>query len=171
MKSKIEDLKAKDVMNKKVIKILAHANLMELRTLFRTRQITGVPVIDDYGKLIGVISETDLVQADTHRSKNHEGDVHDYFKDDWQSQETVMDFETHGLETDALQEKTVEELMTPWVVSAAEETPLTEIAKQMHQEHVHRILIINQKKCLTGIVTSMDIVKAVSQLNGKKEKA
>jgi len=58
-------LSASDVMIKDVITVRESTPLKEVARLFSERKITGAPVVDDQGKLVGVISETDIIRKTT----------------------------------------------------------------------------------------------------------
>jgi CBS domain-containing protein len=58
-------LTASDVMIKDVITVRESTPLKEVARLFSERKITGAPVVDEQGKLVGVISETDIIRKTT----------------------------------------------------------------------------------------------------------
>ena len=53
--------------------------------------------------------------------------------------------------------------MTPWTVSAHEETPISEVARMMVDRRVHRVLVVGDDLQLRGIITSMDIARVVAE--------
>ncbi|MDD5686528.1 MAG: CBS domain-containing protein [Elusimicrobia bacterium] len=54
-------LKAKDVMTKKVVTISKDATLMDVMELLESKRITGIPVVDTGEKVIGIITEKDIL--------------------------------------------------------------------------------------------------------------
>jgi CBS domain-containing protein len=54
-------MKARDVMTSPVITIKRTASVREAAKLFLERHISGVPVVDDLGKLVGMVTEGDLI--------------------------------------------------------------------------------------------------------------
>ena len=118
---------AKDIMRKRVITVTPRMTLKETAKLLTKRGISGAPVVGPQGKVVGVISQTDLV---------------------W-------------VENDPM--RRVEQAMTPWGVSFEEETPVKDIARQMLAKRIHRV-IITRKGELCGIVTSMDMLRALLKL-------
>jgi CBS domain-containing protein len=56
--------------------------------------------------------------------------------------------------------KTVAAVMTPWTVSFEEDTDVTELARQMLSKKIHRVIVTNGGR-LSGIITSMDMVRAL----------
>jgi len=160
----MEHLKAKDIMEREVIQVPASLTISELAQLFEAKHITGAPVVDDFGKLIGVVSETDLMHLSAHHERERE-ETHPYFKE----------FEEEGLfkedidfdELNKPTEKTVDEIMTPWTYSAPEEASVADVAGLMIKYGVHRVIIVDANAQVKGIVTTMDIARAVAHLCGE----
>ena len=154
---------AKDIMRTEVIKAYAGMSLKDLAQLFETEHITGVPVVEGKDKLIGVISETDLVRFEAHRS--HVGEeAHSYIKEEA--------IEGDGKESPYLlndpEEKTVEDIMTPWSISTYEDTPIAEVAKTMIKQRIHRVFVTDRNLKLKGIITTMDIVRVMAEFSERK---
>ncbi len=170
---KTNDLKAKDIMKTDVIKAYGSMTLTELAALFETEHITGAPVIEGSEKLIGVVSETDFVKeralhTDDHKAKQT---VHPYFKDSGngivnsESEEEVESF------VQGSDERTVEEIMTPWTISVSENAPVVEIASIMVKHHIHRVLVTDKQFHLKGIITTMDLVRLMANGYGHKSES
>ena len=160
MKS-IKALAAKDIMHRDVVRAHWNMTIPELERLFEEKRITGAPVVDDFGKLMGVVSETDIVRFDTSHPRQQET-PHTYFKAIWEEGESPAERE-ESEDCDVLKEKTVEDIMTPWTVSAHEETPISEVARMMVDRRVHRVLVVGDDLQLRGIITSMDIARVVAE--------
>ena len=143
-------MKAKDIMHRGVVTVMPLATLSELSDILSKHKISGVPVVDNRGNLMGVVSQTDIVR----RGKRNPEDLPDYYKD-------VLPL--FGAVKRELEEETVFNLMTPAVLSADEETPVIDLARQMLARHIHRIPITKEKR-LTGIVSTMDLVRAFLEL-------
>ncbi|MBI1977801.1 MAG: CBS domain-containing protein [Candidatus Omnitrophica bacterium] len=159
-------LLAKDIMHRDVIKVSWNMPISELAQLFEEKNITGAPVIDDFGKLIGVVSETDVIRYDASQPHSREN-PHSYFQSDLEGEgddEKDLLSETKEFEDESvLREKTVEDIMTPWTISTQEDAQISEVAKMMVERHVHRVLIVDGKSQLKGIVTTMDIARVVAE--------
>lgn len=146
-------MKAKDIMRKKVVTVTGAMTLRELAKLLVEKRISGAPVVDGRGKLIGVVSQTDLVRHE--REAGTERAVPAYYKDheDW-----VL---ARGLQFEDPDFTRVEDIMTPAVLSADELTPVEELARTMLRRRVHR-LIVTDKGRLRGIVSATDLLKVVA---------
>lgn len=159
---------AKDIMHRDVIKVSWNMPISELEQLFEEKNITGAPVVDDFGKLIGVVSETDVIRYDASEPHSREN-PHAYFRSGLEKEEKEgeeedsLDEGEESKDEAVLSEKTVEDIMTPWTISAHEDASISEIAKMMVERHVHRVLIVDGKSQLKGIVTTMDIAKVVAE--------
>lgn len=141
---------AKDIMRKKVITIERYQTVQELAQLLQERSITGVPVVDEEGLVLGVVSQTDLVRARREAS----GAVPAYHL------EPDMPTSSVGMHIEDMDNTRVESIMTPGAIAFDENTPIEKLAKAMTELHIHRILVTRADK-LCGIVTSLDMVKAL----------
>lgn len=104
---------------------------------------------------MGVVSQTDIVR----KNNRHLNETPDFYRD-------VMPL--FGPTSSAPEEATVFDLMTPAVLSAEEDTPVLDLARQMLARHIHRIPIIKEKR-LTGIVSTLDLLRAFLELTELQE--
>ncbi len=148
------ELLAKDIMVKKVITINKSESIEKLSELLIKNKISGVPVIDDNGKLVGIATEGDLIvqDADLHFPR--------YFKllDSIIYLESLNKFKRNL--TKYLGTK-VEDVMTTEVRKVNENTPVNEIANMMIKYNINRVPVLNDKGNLVGIITRADIVKSM----------
>jgi CBS domain-containing protein len=148
-------MKAKDIMRRNVVTVSPLATAKELAELLTKHKITGVPVVDSHGALMGVVSQTDIVRK---QARSEKDDALDYYRD-------VMPlFEPVSRVKD---EATVFDLMTPAVLSADEETPVGDLARQMLARRIHRLPITRNKR-LVGIISTMDILRAFVEIEDAK---
>ena len=61
--------------------------------------------------------------------------------------------------------------MTPWTISVSEDTPVSDIAKTMIKQHVHRVLVTDKHFRLKGIISTMDIARLVADMEPVKNPA
>lgn len=92
--------------------------ISELARLFEAKRITGAPVVDDFGKLIGVVSETDLMRlgACQEGSRGGSGFKPAPTKHDFKpiEQDGISEGGVDSEEFSESTEKTVDDIMTPW---------------------------------------------------------
>lgn len=146
---------AKDVMRKNVITVSPDMTLRQMQNLFIERRISGAPVVDAKGKLLGVISQTDLVREG--RKSLADGVIPDFQR----SLDAAVYYSAVRIK-DAGSTK-VSEMMTPAVLSADVATPIEEVAWVMLRKAIHRMFVLNRGR-LAGIISSMDMLRAVVEL-------
>src|SRR4030043_771642 len=138
-------LLAKNIMIKKVITIKKEASIEKLSELLLKNKISGVPVIDDDGKMVGIATEGDLIIRDS--------DLHfpRYFKllDSIIYLESLNKFKRNL--TKYLGTK-VEDVMTSKVWAVSEDTPVSEVANIMIRKNVNRVPVLDDGN-LVGIIT------------------
>ncbi|RDH45227.1 CBS domain-containing protein [Zooshikella ganghwensis] len=151
-------LHAQDIMTQKVLTVSEHWSLAVLASFFARHHISGAPVLNQQGKLCGVVTMTDIIR-------------HEYipalalFSDllDKKSHATDDICFTHLLGND-LSEDThlVNEIMNPDVIVISSNTSLNDIISTMIDDNVHRLFVCEQDKIL-GVITTMDVLKALRQ--------
>jgi CBS domain-containing protein len=148
------ELKASEIMTKEVITIKKDASIGELSELLVKNKISGVPVVDDGGRIIGVVTEADIIVKDT--------DLHfpRYFKllDAIIYLESLNKFKANLQKHIATR---VEDIMTVKVRTIKPDTPVNEIADLMLDLKVNRLPVIDEDNKVVGIVTRSDIVKSM----------
>lgn len=146
-------LKAKDVMTTEVTTVRRETTVRELAALFAERRISSVPVVDDAGNLIGIVSESDLVE----QSKNlHIPTVVSIF--DWVIYlESDKKFEK---ELHKMTAQTVGEIYTQEVQSVGPETPVSEVADIMSSQKLHVVPVVEGVR-LVGIVARIDLIRTM----------
>ena len=148
------DLCAADLMSRDLRVIPDNMPLREAANMLLRNQVSGAPVVDHTGTLVGVLSATDFVRQLGRRgnAKTGPADPHECFCADWSMKETSE------LPTDA-----VRHFMTHDMVTAAPETPITDLARMMVDAHIHRIIVVDEDNSPMGIVTSTDLLAAVAR--------
>jgi CBS domain-containing protein len=154
-------MKAKQIMRKRVVSVAPHLTVGELARILDERRISGAPVVDSNGRLVGVVSRTDLVRHEREEPRS-EGEVEPWYH-------RVERLETaKGWQTRSPDYTRVSEVMTPAVVSADEGTSVDSLARTMLRKHIHRVVITRAGK-MTGIVSSLDLVRALL-IRGKAQR-
>ena len=145
-------MKAKDIMRRRIITIGAERTLREAARVLIDKRISGAPVIDGGGRLVGVLSQTDLVR--------HERETSPRFVDYYKEGEVAT--LPKGFQVEAPDYTRVRDAMTPVVLSADESATLPSLARMMVRKHIHRIVITRRGRP-AGIVTSLDLVRQMGR--------
>ncbi|HSN89275.1 MAG TPA: CBS domain-containing protein [Thermoanaerobaculia bacterium] len=143
---------AADLMNPRVLTVREDLTVRELANVLVENEISGAPVEDRSGKLVGVVSLTDIAAALADGEEEAEGG--DYFVSEWGDGMSREEIEELGLDEAEL---TVVDIMTPEVFTVREDTPVSEIAEAMIQNHVHRILVTREDR-VVGIISTSDLL-------------
>jgi CBS-domain-containing membrane protein len=146
---------AKEIMTREVIAVGPEMEVIELANLFWEKRISGAPVVDQAGKLLGVVTESDLID----QSKN----VH------IPKVITILDSMIF-LENPAKLDKEikkmtgtrVKDIYSDKVVTVSEDTPMSEIATIMSDRSLHTLPVIDGEK-LVGVIGKGDIIRNLYQ--------
>jgi CBS domain-containing protein len=152
-------MQARDVMVSPVTTVNSHATAREVARLMLARRISAVPVVDAANKILGIVTEGDLihrVEAGTERPYS------------WWLRLLTGDAQ---LATDYVKSHAVkvEDIMTRDVVTAAPETPLHEIAMRLEDNQIKRVPIVNQHGQLVGIVSRANLLQAIASVRPQLE--
>ncbi len=147
---------AKDIMRKKVVTVESWLTLPELAKVFEEKCISGAPVVDEVGAILGVVSQTDLVRTRREASVG----VPSYHRE-------FDDARAAGLHFEELEQIRVEEIMTPGAISLDELVSVEKVAKVMIASRIHRVLITRGER-LAGIVSTMDLMRALVVIAKRK---
>jgi CBS domain-containing protein len=144
-------MKARDVMVSPVVTVKPSASVKEVAKLLLERRISAVPVVDDQGKVVGIVSEGDLLhraEAGTERQRS------------WWLRGLTGE-ETLAAEYVKAHAREVADVMTPQVTTAMPDTPLHEVATLMERNSIKRVPIVKDGQ-LVGIVSRANLVQAVA---------
>lgn len=146
---------AKDIMTTDVVCAREDMTAQQLVHLLREHDVTGVPVIDATGTLMGVVSMTDIILQDDIFGEGPVLESDYYSQVDIKGSNIGNDFALEDLE-----DLRVTEIMSPDVIGASSDTPIEELAGMMYSHRIHRTIIVENGR-VAGIVSTMDILKAV----------
>jgi CBS domain-containing protein len=151
----MRDLMAKDVMNPDVLSVSVDMPVGEFAAFLVEHEISGAPVEDRKGNLVGVASLTDVAAAALDGSRvEPDRSRADFFVSGWEER---LDPEELGRFHVTASEGVVGDIMTPAVFAVREETPVPEIAATMLDGHIHRVLVTREDR-LVGIVSTTDLL-------------
>ena len=144
-------MKARDVMVSPVITLKPASSVREAAQILLERRISALPVVNDKGKLVGIISEGDLLR------RRETGTEH---RRSWWLRFLAGEETAAGEYTKAHGRK-VADVMTRHVITADPDAPLSEIAALFEKHAIKRVPIVKDGQ-LTGIVSRSNLVQAVA---------
>jgi len=145
---------AADLMVPNPISLRAEADVTEAMMLFTEKRVTAAPVIDEAGRPIGVISRSDVMIHQCEHEKYRTGHPEYFYEPTFGSELPSDEAPTR---TVAL----VADLMTPAVFAVSPDTPVQRVVSDMVGLHVHRLFVVDDDGILVGVITTMDVLKAL----------
>jgi CBS domain-containing protein len=144
-------MKARDVMTKTVVSVGPDAGVQDIARLLLERRISAVPVVDDRSRVIGMVSEGDLMR----RPESQTGESSSWWLDllGGTEERARTYLKSHGL--------TARDVMTPEVIAVAENTPLEKIAALLERNRIKRVPVLRRKK-LVGIVSRANLLHGLA---------
>ncbi|MDA8100715.1 MAG: CBS domain-containing protein [Nitrospiraceae bacterium] len=147
------ELKVKDVMTKGVITITKFESIVTVADILQERNISGLPVVDKDNKVVGIITQADILSM-VGVGRDH----------------TFKDLLKYMLGEPLPGKKlgdTVGDIMTTPAVTIKADANIAEAIQLMDDKKIRRLTVVDDKQKLLGIITRADILKAV--LNKVKE--
>ncbi|MDQ7842335.1 MAG: CBS domain-containing protein [Armatimonadota bacterium] len=142
-------LPAKTIMTAPVITVTPQTPVREAARLLVERHISGLPVVDENGCLVGIVTEADFLYKEA-TPKPSEPLLRWFGRSLWLERLTGAARKAEG--------RTVGEVMTHNVITAEEDTPVQVLAALMVRYGVNRIPIVRGRQ-VVGIVTRADVLK------------
>jgi CBS domain-containing protein len=144
-------MQAKDVMTTGVVTVTPETQIQEIAKLLLERKISGVPVVDPEERVLGVVSEGDLMQRLGSESGRHRSWWLGFVAS---SQERAEEYvKRHG--------SRAADVMTRDVVTVAEETPIGEIARILEERRIKRVPVVRDGK-LVGIISRANLLHGLA---------
>jgi CBS domain-containing protein len=149
---------AKDIMHPNVVTVTGTMDLREAAKIFVEEGISGAPVVDELGNLLGVISQSDLVEYELTMEREPTVEAPFYRR--------PYDDALHpsrGFQIEELPTHTVKGVMTPFLITIEEDTSIHEVAARMVKFGIHRLIVVDGNQHLRGIVTSIDVLRWLAE--------
>jgi len=134
----------RDIMTKNVITISEDQTILEAQELMRGKSLRRIPVVDDIKRVCGIITVGDVGRASPSEAS------------------TLSRYEASYL----LSRFKVRDIMTKNVSTVRETSALEDVAQIMYQHRVNSLPVIDDRGCLTGIVTDSDVFRALVRIFG-----
>lgn len=146
-------MRAHQVMNRRVITVTPDTSIVDAANIMLRQHISGLPVVDATGKLVGIVSEGDFLRRGEIGTQKKRGRWLSFLVGPGRG---AADF-VHA------QGRKVGEVMTHEPLTVTEETPLEDIVELMEKNHVKRLPVLRHNK-MVGIITRSNLLQAVASL-------
>ena len=147
----------KDLMSTDIMTVPDDMTIDDVARYLIEHEISGTPVVDEQGHLVGVVSMTDIGRNVAEPPEVGSSGRAGFDRDD-EAEFTLEDLGQKYVEERAA---TARDVMTPAVHQIPVTASVAEVARRMVEQHVHR-LVVTQGKEPIGIVTSMDLLKMIA---------
>jgi CBS domain-containing protein len=146
-------MRAYQIMTHRVTTVHADTPIAKAAELMLSRRISGLPVVDAAGKLVGIVSEGDFLRRGEIGTRRRRSAWLEFFVGPGKLASEFVRSEG----------RTVADVMTPDPVTITEEATLEEIVQLMEQKHIKRLPVL-RGDTLIGIVTRANLLQAVANL-------
>ncbi len=178
--------KVREVMTKDVVVASAEMPVYEAVKLLSSKKVGGAPVVDEKGRLVGIVSESDIVrllkrQAEAaKRLKPKRGrsiepaarQILEFFSIDWfwylwnaHSMEALF---KNLMDSEALRNAKVGDIMTSKVRTVGAEEDMEKAAELMNRYDINRVPVVDENDHLVGIVARGDLLRGLADMNRRR---
>lgn len=145
------ELKACDVMTPEPVCVDPSTSIRTLAGVFEANEISGVPVVDGEGRVIGVVSKTDLIR----RCSDGTSDSPPAYLFEILCEQESMD----GMgELPPEAAFCVEDFMSEDPLMVSPEMSAASIARELYERRLHRVIVVDADRRPVGVVTSLDLL-------------
>lgn len=146
-------MRVEEIMQKNVVSVNENADIKEIARALVENKVSGIPVINDAGKLVGIVSEGDLLHKETNPRMPDYVDILG----------AIIYY--HGLKRyhddyRKLMATKASDIMTKKVITVAKDTTLEDAAQLMMQHSIKRLPVVENGEMI-GIVSRADIIKTL----------
>src|SRR3989344_4580340 len=151
---KTKKVLASEIMNKNVVSVSPNTPVLEAAKIISDRNLDGIPVVDESGQLIGILTEYDLI------TKTSPINI-DFIK------QILSDIKSkNDGKTENLSELTVKEVMNPEPLTLKGDATYEEVIQTFKDHHrVNPIPVIDDQNHLIGLVTEYDLINKTSAVH------
>ncbi len=150
---------AADLMTPNPVSVQGNASIGHATKFLINNAFSAAPVIDEAGKPIGVLSQTDLL---IHK---REAVAMPQARDDFFAKEEIdreaTELLAQAAESLELDTSCVRDVMTPVVLSVSPTTSAAKVVEQLLAQRVHRLFVVDEAGVLIGLVSTVDVLKRI----------
>ncbi len=150
------ELKARNIMTTDPVCVAPTTRIRELAKVFEDHEISGAPVVNQEGRVVGIVSKTDLIRRCTEGTD----EIPPAYLFEVLSEQGDLDEAAEVMPEPLV---CVEDFMTEDPLMVAPEMSVATIARLMFEHRVHRVIVADSEGFPLGIITSMDMLGAFAR--------
>jgi CBS domain-containing protein len=161
MKTIVQRPVAADYMQRDILTVFPNDTLRDALALMTENHVTGLPVMNGSSRCVGLITASDILSYEQEQAdeSSMETDTADFF-DPETEQWAAVPVSAFGLSR--FGDVRVTEVMTRELIWVERNTPLKQVARRMIDDHVHRVLVMDDQARLYGIISAYDLVRVMA---------
>ncbi len=145
-------MRARDVMTTNVITVDPDMSVRDLAALLSERGISGAPVVDSSGRMLGIVGEGDLLHRAELGTEKRDQRRHSWWLEHYASGLAQDYVKSHG--------RAVRDIMTRDVITVTEDTSLADIATELETKRIKRVPVMRDGQ-IVGIISRSNLVRAL----------
>lgn len=146
---------AEDLMTTSPVSIVEGASVREAIAFMIDRHISGMPVIDEAGRPVGVLTRTDILVHDREHAEHlTPAGMEEMETGAPLSRRLLTEFQIERVDTTP-----VRDVMTPVVISVPLHTSATDVIERMLTLDIHRLFVVDPAGVLVGVITPLDVLR------------
>lgn len=161
MPSSTHQLTAAAILQRDMVTTTPDDTLRDALALMTENHVTGLPVMDHNSRCIGLITASDILNYEQEHAADSDGNHTAQYFDPETQQWVSVPISAFGLEEFA--EVLVSEVMSRDLIWVDREMSLKDVAQRMLDERVHRVLVMDTKSNLYGIISAYDFVRVIAE--------
>lgn len=139
----------REIMKTDIVTIPKGTSYREVAKILLSKRVSGAPVVDERGNIVGVVSEKDLFKA-----------IYPTYNDFYAAPENFVNFDQLEKDTSHASERKVEDFMSPRLITTTPQTPILKVGAIMVATGIHRVPVL-EKGQLVGMVSRGDVYRAI----------
>ncbi len=141
------EMLVQDVMTRSVISVSKYESIMHAANILTEKNISGLPVVDKEDKVLGIITQADILSMVGVRREHTFKDLLKYMLGEPLPERRLGDH--------------VGDIMTSPALTIKAQSNIAEAVRMMDEKKIRRLTVVDEKNSLIGILTRADILKAV----------
>ena len=157
-------MKVKEIMNENVVVLHPNMSIREASELLEKNKIGGAPVVDNNGKLVGILTTKDIISLVKSRMENigiyivsTPFDFMDFYQFD-------IPLEDKRSMVDEISRIKVGEIMRKKVHTVREEDDIYKLLDILVKKEVSRVPVVDKDERVVGIITRSDVLKVIPRI-------
>jgi CBS domain-containing protein len=157
----LDAAKAADVMTRDVLSVRVDMTAREVADFFAEHEISGAPVVNEEGKLVGVVTMTDIAEQGAQEAE----ELIDHSNPEYyvRALDAGLDLEDMRRLHIENEDRLARDIMTPSVYTVPADMPVRDVAGEMIRGHIHRLFVTDLGGRVVGVVTAIDLLKLIEK--------